>query len=520
MMNRKLTVIVATRDRGASLLQLLRDLDHQTVPVSDWEIVVVDDGSREPVGPTLDHLHLRVALRHIRTAGIGQAGARQAAAALATGDVLLFVDDDMRVGETFLAAHLAAHDATERAVVLGRIDPSPSLAKMPLFERYHARQLARWRDAVLSGTRRPRGMELCTGNASVTRVDFEAAGGFTTSLMRSEDRELGLRLEKRGGTVVYADAARSVHCSDHDDAEVWLRRAYLYGQYDHRISVIHPDVPDAHPMRYWPLLAPVSRPVVKLSLLAPRVGRWISRASWRVAMWCDRIGATAVALNLTALTFAQEYFRGLREEVGPRPTAWRRFTQAVRADHDHLRRTREKYHGDSLSSARLPLDLVHRVGFQMLAVYRVMRLLDEWHVPLAPQVVSRLIRHLYGAEIHWRTKIAGGVSIVHGNGLVLSHGASIGPGCILFQNVTLGESLDAATGVIGAPQLGAHVHVGPGASLLGPITVGARTKVGAGVVLMQSVDDESLVMPPAPTISTRQSGARASLRPVRRQAAS
>lgn len=519
-MTRRLSVIVATRDRGASLLQLLRDLNHQTLPTAHFEIVVVDDGSREPVGPTLDHLHLRVALRHIRTTGVGQAAARQAAAALAIGEVLLFVDDDMRVGETFLAAHLAAHDATPRAVVLGRIDPSAALAKMPLFERYHARQLARWREGVLSGARRPRGMELCTGNASVTRADFESAGGFNPTLMRSEDRELGLRLEKRGGTVVYADEARSVHNSDHDDPEVWLRRAYLYGRYDHKISVLHPDVPEAHPMRYWPLLAPVARPVVKVSLLAPTVGKWLSRMAWTMATWCDRGGATAVALNLTALTFALEYFRGLRDEVGPRPSAWRRFCQAVRADHDQLRRTREKYHGDSISSARLPLDLVHRVGFQMLTVYRVMRLFDEWRVPLVPQILSRLIRHVYGAEIHWRTQIAPGVSIVHGNGLVLSHGASIGTGCILFQNVTLGESLDAVTGVIGAPTLEANVHVGPGASLLGPIAVGTRTKVGAGAVLMQSVGDDSLVMPPTPTITSRSAAVRPALRPVRRQAVS
>lgn len=273
-------------------------------------------------------------------------------------------------------------------------------------------------------------------------------------------------------------------------------------------------------MRYWPLLAPVARPVVATSLRAPKVGKWLSRLAWTVATWCDRAGATAVALNLTALTFALEYFRGLREEVGPRPTAGRRFRQAVRADHDHLRRTREKYHGDTLSPARLPLDLVHRVGFQMLAVYRLMRLFDEWHVPAVPQVLSRLIRHVYGAEIHWRTQIAPGVSIVHGNGLVLSHGAKVGPGCILFQNVTLGESLDAATGMIGAPALEANVHIGPGATLLGPIVVGSRTKVGAGSVLMQSVACDTLVMPPAPAISSRAAGARSALRPVRRQAVS
>src|SRR5690606_22927250 len=114
-----------------------------------------------------------------------------------------------------------------------------------------------------------------------------------------------------------------------------------------------------------------------------------------------------------------------------------------------------------------------------------------------------LIRHLYGAEIHWKAQIAPGVSIVHGTGLVISHAARVDAGCILFQGVTLGESVDAATGAIGAPHLGADVHVGPGASLLGPIVVGARSKVGAGAVLMQSVAASSLVMPAQAVISAR-----------------
>jgi serine O-acetyltransferase len=133
-----------------------------------------------------------------------------------------------------------------------------------------------------------------------------------------------------------------------------------------------------------------------------------------------------------------------------------------------------------------------------------MRLAAEWRVPLVPMVLSRLIRHVYGAEIHWRAKIAPGVSIVHGVGLVLSHAAEVGPGCILFQNVTLGESIDAASGRIGAPRLGAGVHVGPGATLLGPIEVGPASKVAAGVVLMESVPPSTLVMPPKAVISTRR----------------
>jgi serine acetyltransferase/glycosyltransferase involved in cell wall biosynthesis len=508
--NPRVTVIIATKNRVTGLLALLSDLDQQTLSAASWDVVVVDDGSEVPVAETLDARLPTINLQHIRTTGVGQSAARQAACALATGDVLVFLDDDMRVGTDFLATHLSLH-ADAHVVVLGRIAPAPSLTALPLFEQYHARQLDRWHHAMVSGTDRARGTQLCMGNVSMTRADFEAVGGFDPSLIRSEDRELGVRLEQAGCVLRYGADAVSIHCSDHDSLEVWLRRAYLYGRYDHKISQKHPQVADANPWRFWSLVNPLSKPLLTLVMRAPWLGRPLSRAVYAVASGLSRIGLRDVAVTLTALVYALEYFRGLREEVierqGPGPMA--RCRQGIRADYDQMRRVRAKYHGEAIGRPRLASALVQRVGLQMLAWYRVMRCLDEWCVPLAPMVISRVIRHLYGAEIHWKAQIAPGVSIVHGTGLVISHAARVDAGCILFQGVTLGESVDAATGHVGAPHLCADVHVGPGASLLGPIVVGARTKVGAGAGLMQSVAAGSLVMPAQAVVTSRQSGPRA-----------
>ncbi len=181
----------------------------------------------------------------------------------------------------------------------------------------------------------------------------------------------------------------------------------------------------------------------------------------------------------------------------------RRFWRSVRADFGSVQRNREKYHAEKVSSLRLPIDAVRKVGFQMMIATRTMRLLRDSGVPLMPQVASRLIRHAYGAEIHWDAEFANGVSIVHGIGLVISHRASVGEGCILFQNVTLGEGLDPVTKESGAPQLGRNVHVGPGATLLGPITVGEGTKIMAGAVLTRSVPPHSLVKPAEATVEAR-----------------
>jgi len=184
--------------------------------------------------------------------------------------------------------------------------------------------------------------------------------------------------------------------------------------------------------------------------------------------------------------------------------AFRRLRAAIVADHEQVRRYGAKFHGVKGTASRLPVDIIQKIGLQMMTAVRVMEALDQANVPLLPQMTSRLIRHLYGAEIHWKARFEPGVAIVHGCGLVVSHAAKVGEGCILFQNVTLGESIDPKTRVVGGPTLGRDVHVMPGATILGPITVGDRTKIMAGAVLTCSVPPDSLVRPGESTVVPRQ----------------
>ncbi len=179
------------------------------------------------------------------------------------------------------------------------------------------------------------------------------------------------------------------------------------------------------------------------------------------------------------------------------------FTAAVRADHRSLGDFGDRYPSGRAGTGSIIVDAVQRVGFQMLVAVRLMHLLRDLRVPFGKQLVCRLIRHLYAAEIHWDAAIAPGITIVHGNGLVIAHSASIGEGCLLFQGVTFGESYDGARGEVGAPTLGRNVHVMPNAVLIGPITVGDNTKIMANVTLTHSVDADCLVRASAPDVISR-----------------
>lgn len=105
-----LTVTLCTRNpRPVPLQRVLETLRTQTLPLEQWELLVVDNGSTPPLAPALNlqwHPQARVVVES--SPGLAQARAR--ALETARGAWVVFVDDD----------NLLAPDYLERALELSR----------------------------------------------------------------------------------------------------------------------------------------------------------------------------------------------------------------------------------------------------------------------------------------------------------------------------------------------------------------------------------------------------------------
>jgi serine acetyltransferase/GT2 family glycosyltransferase len=536
------SVVIATYNRPDLLRRLLEQLDDQTLDPSRYEVIAVDDGSKEDVREALvtrGALRTRYALRLERQTNAGAAVARQRGVDHARGKIIVVVDDDMQVGRTFLERHLDKHQ-DEHTVVLGRLRPDANLADMPLFERFYARVLAEKAEAFAAGKAEVRGHDVYTGNVSFSRALFLRAGGFDPQFRALEDEELGIRLEKAGARFAFANDAESLHGSDWTSMKRWMERAYRDGVYQAKVSRKHPDHPESSPWRHLPNLNPVSRPFMALSLAAPRATSLLAAAAIRTAAAFDKIGLEPVAIAGATFVYGIQYYRGVREETGNladvrrqyrefkrgvallkkgqggHASAWDELTRGVREDHRMMRFYAEKYDGrsdgadgadaassQSASAFALAGDAVRKIGFQLMIAYRVMRFFRSAGLPLAAQFMSRAIRHAFASDIHWDAELEPGVVVVHGFGLAISYAARVRSGCILFQNVTLGFGNDPETKQAGGPLLENNVHVGIGATLFGPITVGEGTKIMAGCVLNRSVPARSIVEAPVPHVGVR-----------------
>lgn len=131
-------------------------------------------------------------------------------------------------------------------------------------------------------------------------------------------------------------------------------------------------------------------------------------------------------------------------------------------------------------------------GLHALVFHRITHKLKEWSIPFIPRLLSQIGKWITGIEIHPGARIARGLFIDHGMGVVIGETTIIGNNVTLFQGVTLG-----GTGKEKGkrhPTLGNNVVVGAGAKILGNIKIGNNVMVGANAVVVRNVPDDSTVV--------------------------
>jgi serine O-acetyltransferase len=92
-------------------------------------------------------------------------------------------------------------------------------------------------------------------------------------------------------------------------------------------------------------------------------------------------------------------------------------------------------------------------------------------------------------DIHPGARIAQGIFIDHGTGIVIGETAIIEKNVSILHNVTLGGT--GKTSGARHPTIREGVMLGAGCKILGNITIGKNSKVAAGSIVLQDVPDNT-----------------------------
>jgi GT2 family glycosyltransferase/peptidoglycan/xylan/chitin deacetylase (PgdA/CDA1 family) len=286
-MTPRFSVVIPTYRRRDRVLRNVAALADQSL--TDFEAIVVDDGSDDGSAAGLRGLETPFPLAVLEQENQGAAAARNVGARAARGEILLFLDDDMEADPSLLAEHDRSHREGADLVV----------GDMPLHPDSPPGLLS-WGVGLWAQTRRERltaagaepGLDdLLTGQMSISRGSFERLGGFDTSFTREglfggEDIDFSYRVVKAGLRIGFNPAAVSYQYYDVDPA-AYLRRSRETGRSEEELVLKHPEqrdrfdaAPAFHTRRSRWLLGPLvtapdrfSRPLRAVAVALVRSGR-------------------------------------------------------------------------------------------------------------------------------------------------------------------------------------------------------------------------------------------------------
>ena len=209
------SVIIPHFNDVANLRACLTLLFAQTLPASEFEIIVADNNSA--IGLDAVRAACGERARVVHAPVQGAAAARNAGVDASRGRILAFIDSDCRPAADWLVNGVAA--LSQADMVGGSVEVSAkddqSMTPTEAFEMVFAFDNKRYvEDERFS----------VTANMFVSRVIFDKVGNFRAAV--SEDKDWGQRAAALGYRWIYAPDVRVTHPARHDWTELlskWRR---------------------------------------------------------------------------------------------------------------------------------------------------------------------------------------------------------------------------------------------------------------------------------------------------------
>ena len=228
----RFSVIIPTYRRNDSLRECLRGLARLDFPVSSFEVIVVDDGSDAPPTDEVREFEGTIAVcLVVLTPNAGPARARNAGAAKASGEYLVFLDDDCVPTNNWLRQLDARLGDFPDALVGGALRNGAPENVCAEASQQLVDYLYRYYNADID-----RAAWFMSANILCPRDKFLAIGGFGTGfpLAAAEDRDFCDRWQEAGFQLVMAPEAIVSHVRPMSLARYW-RQHHTYGRGAHHL---------------------------------------------------------------------------------------------------------------------------------------------------------------------------------------------------------------------------------------------------------------------------------------------
>ena len=207
MLSLSFSIVVPTYNRPKQLARCLAALVALNYPKDSYEIIIVDDGSDEPLTSVVAPFENAAVITLIRQPNAGPAAARNTGLTQATGEYIAFTDDDCMPEPGWLQAFAIALQTNPQAMVGGHtLNALPqnlySTASQSLIDYLYS-----YYDSASQG------MFFASNNIAMARSQLFTIGGFDIAfpLAAAEDRNLCDCWQQAGYPMQYVPTATIQH---------------------------------------------------------------------------------------------------------------------------------------------------------------------------------------------------------------------------------------------------------------------------------------------------------------------
>jgi glycosyltransferase involved in cell wall biosynthesis len=210
------SVIIPVYNDPERLPRCLEALEQQTYPSDLYEVIVVDNGSEEPIAPACNSFpHVRTALELVP----GSYAARNRGLSLARGAVIAFTDADAIPAADWIASGVAALRATPNCGAIG--------GRISLFARDPLMPTAVELYELVFGLPQEKYVTdynfAVTANMFTSRDVLDRVGGFNPILKSNGDREWSRRVFNAGYKLEYAGEVCVAHPARRNFADLYKK---------------------------------------------------------------------------------------------------------------------------------------------------------------------------------------------------------------------------------------------------------------------------------------------------------
>jgi len=208
-----ISVIIPTYNRANILIKTLLSIEKQNLPGVDFEVIVVDDGSKDDTARQVEYFKKKskINVRYYYQDNNGPASARNLGAENAKGDIILFCGDDSIFDKDMIYQHYAYHKNNPNRAVLGMVmwdeacKPSDFMRFLaPKGPQFHYHTIKNIFDAKFNHFY---AINISLGREWLEGVKFD----HRFKMAAFEDIEIGLALEKKGLKIAYNENAKAYH---------------------------------------------------------------------------------------------------------------------------------------------------------------------------------------------------------------------------------------------------------------------------------------------------------------------